>query len=254
MQRSKGGFTLIELLVVIAIIAILAAILFPVFAQAREAARKTSCISNMKQIGTAIAMYSQDYDEVYPYGCPENWWQDTWAWIVQPYVKNVQILRCPSDTTDRYYEWAGPRISYAANGLFRWDNSIGKMAVVGLMGMAQPSWVQPTQRTQSEVNRPAETVLLGEKHIPTNQIWFGPYCTFYGGFWNDAWGEGTIPDGTASPTAAFPWGPNGSVATKHSGMANFTLADGHVKTMKPVATNPDPNGRPQDNMWDAIRP
>src|SRR5687768_4270631 len=75
-QRRRPGFTLIELLVVIAIIAILAAILFPVFAQAREAARKTSCVSNLRQIGVGILMYSQDYDEEFPdggYGSPRNW-------------------------------------------------------------------------------------------------------------------------------------------------------------------------------------
>jgi prepilin-type N-terminal cleavage/methylation domain-containing protein len=65
-MRQRGGFTLIELLVVIAIIAILAAILFPVFAQAREKARQTTCVSNLKQIGTAFMMYVQDYDETYP--------------------------------------------------------------------------------------------------------------------------------------------------------------------------------------------
>src|SRR5436189_380395 len=75
-MRSKSGFTLIELLVVIAIIAILAAILFPVFAQARESARSTSCLSNLRQIGTSIRMYSQDYDENFPMGTytgPRNW-------------------------------------------------------------------------------------------------------------------------------------------------------------------------------------
>src|SRR5476651_819462 len=71
--RSRHGFTLIELLVVIAIIAILAAILFPVFARAREQARRTSCLSNMKQIGLALFMYAQDYDETLPerYGCSD---------------------------------------------------------------------------------------------------------------------------------------------------------------------------------------
>src|SRR5881396_2310328 len=108
MHRNKGsGFTLIELLVVIAIIAILAAILFPVFAQARESARAISCLSNMKQIGVAMTMYAQDYDErfaperiVYDVanGCPEcchtDWTLIGWKAVTQPYIKNYQIYQC----------------------------------------------------------------------------------------------------------------------------------------------------------------
>jgi prepilin-type N-terminal cleavage/methylation domain-containing protein len=131
MQRSsnRNGFTLIELLVVIAIIAILAAILFPVFAKAREAARKTSCSSNLKQIATAMLMYVQDYDEMYPAayaiqagaGQPPDGDTQHWCWsmeridgsylartqalqaqnatlrgILQPYIKNSQVFKCPS--------------------------------------------------------------------------------------------------------------------------------------------------------------
>src|SRR4028118_1417409 len=105
-RRKNGAFTLIELLVVIAIIAILAAILFPVFAQAREKARQASCQSNLRQIGLALLQYNQDYDERFPQvynydgafgasvGSPE-WWG---VWMVQtePYAKNRDIYRCPS--------------------------------------------------------------------------------------------------------------------------------------------------------------
>jgi prepilin-type N-terminal cleavage/methylation domain-containing protein/prepilin-type processing-associated H-X9-DG protein len=96
----RTGFTLIELLVVIAIIAILAAILFPVFAKAREKARQSSCLSNVKQLLTAVLSYAQDYDETLPLtpdpGSMGNLW---WDIQLQPYIKSVQILKCPSDTT-----------------------------------------------------------------------------------------------------------------------------------------------------------
>ncbi len=98
--RNRNGFTLIELLVVIAIIAILAAILFPVFAQAREKARQTSCLSNQRQIGTASLMYAQDYDETIQkteYGGDiDNAHEYFWGDMLQPYLKNWQILQCPS--------------------------------------------------------------------------------------------------------------------------------------------------------------
>jgi prepilin-type N-terminal cleavage/methylation domain-containing protein/prepilin-type processing-associated H-X9-DG protein len=105
MKRNRHAFTLIELLVVIAIIAILAAILFPVFAQARESARRTSCLSNVKQMGVAFAMYTQDYDETTPAVIHDNnaaYDPDFWV-IIQPYIKNVNVFYCPDRT-----EWSMP--------------------------------------------------------------------------------------------------------------------------------------------------
>jgi prepilin-type N-terminal cleavage/methylation domain-containing protein/prepilin-type processing-associated H-X9-DG protein len=110
-MQKKKGFTLIELLVVIAIIAILAAILFPVFAQAREQARKTSCLSNCKQLGLAMQMYAQDYDEMLPgWNHPPvhplaRFWGD-WAIVVpllQAYNKSDNIWVCPSGPKDNNY-------------------------------------------------------------------------------------------------------------------------------------------------------
>jgi prepilin-type N-terminal cleavage/methylation domain-containing protein/prepilin-type processing-associated H-X9-DG protein len=102
-MQKKSAFTLIELLVVIAIIAILAAILFPVFAQAREKARQTSCLSNLKQMGLGVMMYVQDYDETYPqayYYLNDNssaGGYAQWSGVTQPYVKNYGLFTCPSD-------------------------------------------------------------------------------------------------------------------------------------------------------------
>jgi prepilin-type N-terminal cleavage/methylation domain-containing protein len=110
--RKPRAFTLIELLVVIAIIAILAAILFPVFAQARDQARKSACLSNERQLATGVAMYRQDWDGFGPFGgwpvdtrgnitghTPSSSYIDDWQFTIQPYIKNAMVLRCPGDKT-----------------------------------------------------------------------------------------------------------------------------------------------------------
>lgn len=116
-MSRKHGFTLIELLVVIAIIAILAAILFPVFAKAREKARQSSCLSNAKQLGLAVMQYTQDYDEVLPAsyfpGNPTT--NDTWYEKIEPYLKNTQILKCPSSTLTIAYGWNYDFIGYGSS-------------------------------------------------------------------------------------------------------------------------------------------
>lgn len=108
-KKSQGAFTLIELLVVIAIISIMAAILFPVFARARENARRSNCLSNLKQIGLGIMQYVQDYDETYPYASRYTWGvygeansgsTTLWYPAVRPYIKNDQVFRCPSSTIE----------------------------------------------------------------------------------------------------------------------------------------------------------
>ncbi len=142
-RREKSGFTLIELLVVIAIIAILAAILFPVFARAREKARQTSCLSNVKQLMVAHMMYAQDYDEVLsgswhgPGAYPGAYqWPD---WI-EPYLKNEQILRCPS---------ANLELGYAIN-----------VAYYGGSGVAGVAANPPYARPLSAIEDPSGCILI----------------------------------------------------------------------------------------------
>ncbi len=269
----KQGFTLIELLVVIAIIAILAAILFPVFQKVRENARRSSCASNLNQLGLAVVQYTQDADEKYPIGC-DNGWDSTWATEIQPFVKSLAVFRCPDDSADNYpssapgwlnSSWAGVPISYAANGYMKWTGSATD--VVGIMGMVQPKplgWMGNTIRSLSSANRPADTIMIAEKSEddaaknPTTNygvltVW-GPGDIFSGSDSWEQWAAGEIPNGDfTSPTGTYPHGPNGAVSTKHNGMANFLFVDGHVKTMRPIQTNPDPTNHPELNMWDATR-
>src|ERR1051325_514545 len=196
LMRRLRGFTLIELLVVIAIIAILAAILFPVFAQAREAARKTSCLSNTKQLGLGIMQYVQDYDETYPMnewngstigdannetGSANYFSLVTWPWQVMPYIKNRQIFVCPSDPNPRHFMtgydvdpcninsccdgWGIPTpMSYAIN-----DSVIGWSWTPG--GGADPcgngdgSWLAGSGlevKSTAAVPSPASTYILGD--------------------------------------------------------------------------------------------
>jgi len=222
--RSNRGFTLIELLVVIAIIAILAAILFPVFAQAREAARKASCQSNLKQIGNALAMYIQDSDEMYPpvtltaNGSASSAWafpgSGSWAGMIQPYVKNNNIFTCPSAR-----EWnafnlpSGPNVTYVYNKLLAW-------------------------RSIAVVQTPASSILVSEGYGD-----FGFRGAVLGG-WFDVSGGGYGPTkpysfgmgGSSTCTAYIGFGaPNNFIYNRiHSGANNYLYIDGHVKALQPA--------------------
>jgi prepilin-type N-terminal cleavage/methylation domain-containing protein/prepilin-type processing-associated H-X9-DG protein len=157
-MSNRRGFTLIELLVVIAIIAILAAILFPVFAQARAKARQTSCLSNVKQLGTAIRMYVQDYDEMYPFAANlESGFADADKWYgtlkLQPYVKSAAILFCPSMSKFTQYNKLCTYsynihlgyFYYPAGGAYSFyqgatDSQINFPAQTATINCAKPSW------------------------------------------------------------------------------------------------------------------
>ncbi len=175
MKERKGGFTLIELLVVIAIIAILAAILFPVFASARSKARQTTCLSNMKQIGTALMMYVQDNDETYPmaYYYPNNKNSSAgyvqWSGVLLPYVKSNGIFVCPEHKVKGWAptnfttnnapggqtpQTAGiddvqaPRLSYVANEL--------------IMPRKKYSSIPQNCVSTGQIDKPADVILLAE--------------------------------------------------------------------------------------------
>jgi prepilin-type N-terminal cleavage/methylation domain-containing protein/prepilin-type processing-associated H-X9-DG protein len=167
---STRGFTLIELLIVISIIAILAAILFPVFARARENARRSSCQSNLKQIGLALLQYVGDYDDSMPrsfYGTAVDTTPTNYKWMdaVQPYVKSTQVFVCPSDAGAKYrysgdVDPASPSTdygSYGQNGAYR-DVNDGRtpprssgLELVRLAQIVQPSqtlWVADCNNRQ----------------------------------------------------------------------------------------------------------
>lgn len=223
-RALKSGFTLIELLVVIAIIAILAAILFPVFARAREAARATSCRSNLKQIGTAMRMYSQDYDEMltpcFYYYDPGNtvltWFPD----LMNPYVKNAAIWVCPSDAAPMVTEWKREWLPLGVGPGFRTLRSSygGNDAGSGMPGS--------TAVTEAAVEKPAERIALLD--ATTIEMWdFSDSC---GGAAHD------------HPCNTLP--NRGGVALRHSETFNTLFLDGHVKAMK----------QSTHVMWDARSP
>jgi prepilin-type N-terminal cleavage/methylation domain-containing protein len=288
---KRSGFTLIELLVVIAIIAILAAILFPVFAQAKLAAKKTQALSGVKQLTLSILMYENDYDDLFPEGFQGTDWtgMDLWEQRVQPYVKNIGIFASPADSfglqTPLVGTWAGVGVSFAANGLYgNWccapdwnsgDQLRGPMGVgIDTYGNGQrdegQGWLMAAELNDTQVTQPAGSILLTEKHGDDVDKWDladnsnnfndrGNFSAFgMGGdlLGNDCdgigWGPQKVPDATRA-AGGFDIGPNGAVSASYSNQAVFSFVDGHAKGMVPSATDPDPVNQPQNNLWDALR-
>jgi len=204
-QRTRG-FTLIELLVVIAIIAILAAILFPVFARAREAARATSCKSNLKQLSTAIQMYTQDYDEILPPGGngPSRWYT-----LADPYIKNAGVFKCPS-APPTYLRGYGTNLN--------------------LMG-----W--PTGAALAQIQSPADTVLIGDAAQCNSGVTTDFVTNNWVNYQTGASDWQFTPPRNANDGATSWFTTNDSNNTRrliprHSEMANIGYADGHVKAEK----------------------
>jgi prepilin-type N-terminal cleavage/methylation domain-containing protein/prepilin-type processing-associated H-X9-DG protein len=237
--RLRGGFTLIELLVVIAIIAILAAILFPVFAQARDKARSVSCLSNTKQLGLGLMMYMQDYDEVVvlryqacPSTGPTSETQLLWPGLLQPYIKNQQIFVCPSSSNAKYGE------TWSMRGWL----SIGENRQIG-------GWYYPTSdgcgdmvlARLPEIAFPAKNVAFAES-VP------GPTLDANGNRCRGYLSSNEALDVPCAPTPVI------SMAGRHQGGLNMTLFDGHSKWFRGTAAlgNPDaplPCDSPLTSMW-----
>jgi prepilin-type N-terminal cleavage/methylation domain-containing protein/prepilin-type processing-associated H-X9-DG protein len=197
----KRGFTLIELLVVIAIIAILAAILFPVFAKAREKARQTSCLSNVKQLSLGVVMYVQDYDERFVAGTaipdfipvPPDTNRCWWRFKIQPYVKNWQLFNCPSGESN---DWS--LITTQGQGNYGYDEALGGLSL-------------------GTVRTPAERIILSDA-----RHWAIAAC-YPGNVAYPTRGSGYVPCGAS---AQANWT---DIHTRHNGGSNVGFADGHAK-------------------------
>jgi len=269
---KRKGFTLIELLVVIAIIAILAAILFPVFAQAREKARQTSCLSNNKQLGLSLQMYAQDYDGA----MSQTSWElgsfkakVHWSYLVQPYVKNLQIFVCPSDPNP-----VTPlnRLCNPANGdiigVTLCDAQAPKFSYInGYNAMPAHDWIPPTE---AAIERPASMIVLGERRAVMNNTpplvigqWkgFSPFVsTSYAHGTGSTSGQICPGDGYRFVTAADVNAgllPSNSVDApelvrelfdRHVGGSNYAFFDGHAKWARMEATV-DPNNFLYGDHW-----
>jgi prepilin-type N-terminal cleavage/methylation domain-containing protein/prepilin-type processing-associated H-X9-DG protein len=201
---SKRGFTLIELLVVIAIIAILAAILFPVFARAREKARQTTCLSNMRQMGVAVTMYVQDYDEHFPLVSHAGQWVQS----LEPYVKARLLYRCPSDPSTN---WERPLPGYRSTRQTSYITSFWMMPLAACDNMSSVCG----HDTLASIASSTRTIYVAEGKQNTIDDHFHP------AYWQ-------YPN-----EAGFYTDPNEELAmTWHTEGCNYSFVDGHTRWHK----------------------
>lgn len=231
MKRYTRGFTLIELLVVIAIIAILAAILFPVFAKARDRANSTACINNEKQIGIALTQYSSDYDEHFPpERIPPNWGlgSPTWKDALDPLIKTKNVWVCPSNQ----YAWANTPSPFGVNKI---GDECGRFprsyAYNGDIFYVNPTY-QNAGVPSSAFKNPAGTILFVESRSSYSDL------RAY---------SGTLSFANFIKVTVPGLKPDHGGFNTHSGMMNFIFADTHVQAMKLARTyapqqmwSPDP--------------
>jgi len=243
--QTKSGFTLIELLVVIAIIAILAAILFPVFAKVREKARQTACLSNEKQLGMAYMEYVQDYDETFVFSTQFGDPAAGWTSRVYPYIKSTAVYTCPDDNVTRD-SWAPQKVSYAQN------SNLSSATDFWNWTQTATGYTGTQTAIEASLNAPASTVLLYESLGDVNGS--GPYpepTSSQSGIFSNR-SEGDVSNPSTLIAGSCGRGRNSSwdapiAADRHGnyvqsgnnliGSANFVLADGHAKYFKASAEN-----------------
>jgi prepilin-type N-terminal cleavage/methylation domain-containing protein/prepilin-type processing-associated H-X9-DG protein len=239
-MRKPCGFTLIELLVVIAIIAILAAILFPVFAQAREKARQASCASNLKQLGTAVMMYVQDYDETmmcYVNGTTRSGSNDNFYWsnALEPYVKLRQLWYCPSFPRD-----AGIPTANSATYGVNLDHLVGSIsgtpAPLGLAAFTRPMELLFIADTQD-----AQAVRQQDSACPSFTAGFlRTYCLQ----------TSTNTPYPHSPARCATLQATAGVDPRHSTGANILFLDGHAKWLRGDAIlRPETDANHPVDLW-----
>lgn len=238
-SSAKAAFTLIELLVVISIIAILAAILFPVFARAREAARRSSCQSNLKQLMLGVMQYTQDFDERYsplsmqvPQTAPPNTLSNIcWLQIIQPYMKSTQIFKCPSDATVNISNTCGGGTPYGSP--FPTSYGINVMFSAATKNVTTSSTTTNLNTgdinaggiSLSQVVQPAATVYLADAvaDLTTAAKRAEPPAD-----WDEATGGWLLEPMEGQITSTSRGGP----LARHIETANVAFVDGHVKAMK----------------------
>ncbi len=235
-RRARQGFTLIELLVVIAIIAILAAILFPVFASAREKARQTTCSSNLKQLGLAFMQYTQDYDEQFP--CDTNGgYSNGWAGELYSYVKATRVFACPDDsyvpTTNISASYPAQTFSYGMNynvmQHFPVNNLNPYSAISGMTASSLTVLLFEVGNINAcnpsmPLEQQSPTGIGSINFITSNYTYNKSPATYFN--------TGLYATGSISGYSLNMIGTQDG--TRHNGASNFLAADGHVKFLRPA--------------------